>query len=207
MQEAALFLVAEEDVVVLQMQEIANVYTLGKNASLENLLWSPDILAQRGIEVVRCDRGGQVTAHMPGQLVCYILLDMRKFSFGVKFFVKIIEESVICLLKSFGIAAHTDDAFPGVWVGTEKICAIGLKIAKHTSSHGLSLNIHNDLNLYQGIRPCGISDRGVTSMHALTQQIFHPSEIATSLASILEGKLLAKSRFAEAGNNAEKSKN
>ena len=138
------------------------VFTLGLAAKPEH------VLAPGAIPVVRIDRGGQVTYHGPGQLVVYLLLDLRPGSCGVRELVKRIEQSVIELLAQYGIDSHRLAGMPGVYVTRQqaeaKIAAIGLRVARHATYHGLSLNIDMDLEPFSRINPCGYKGLAVTQM-------------------------------------------
>ena len=145
------------------------VLTMGKNSDGANLLFPREFYLKQGVEIFDTERGGQVTAHMPGQLVVYPILNMVDLQLSVRDYVWALEESVILTMSEFGIVAHRDDEHPGVWVGHEKICAIGVRVKARTSMHGLALNVQNDLSLFGKIIPCGIKFRGVTSMERLLQ--------------------------------------
>ena len=136
------------------------VFTLGLAGKPEH------VLAPGDIEVIKIDRGGQVTYHGPGQLVVYLLLDLRRAGFGVKELVKRIEQSVIDLLADYAIESHRKPGMPGVYVGATdaKIAAIGLRVANHATYHGLSLNIDMDLEPFSRINPCGYEGLAVTQM-------------------------------------------
>ena len=136
------------------------VFTLGLAGKPEH------VLAPGDIEVIKIDRGGQVTYHGPGQLVVYLLLDLRRAGFGVKELVKRIEQSVIDLLADYAIESHRKSGMPGVYVGATdaKIAAIGLRVANHATYHGLSLNIDMDLEPFSRINPCGHEGLAVTQM-------------------------------------------
>ncbi len=122
------------------------------------------ILDARNIPVVQTDRGGQVTYHGPGQLVGYVLFDLRRLNIGVKNFVSLLEQSVIQLLADYGINAATREKAPGVYVFDKKICAIGLRIRRGCSYHGIALNITNDLEPFTRINPCGFRGLAVTKV-------------------------------------------
>jgi lipoyl(octanoyl) transferase len=133
----------------LWITEHAAVFTQGLNGKPEHLLAPGDI------PVVQIDRGGQVTYHGPGQLVLYCLLDIMRLGLGVKALVAVIEQSVIDLLRDYGIDARTRTGAPGVYVGDAKIAALGLRIRKGCCYHGLSLNVDVDLEPFARINPCG----------------------------------------------------
>lgn len=134
------------------------VYTQGQAGRAEHILNPKDI------PVVQIDRGGQVTYHGPGQLVCYLLLDVRHRSFGVRTLVELIERSLISCLASLDIEAETREGAPGVYVGDAKIGALGLRIKNGVSYHGLSLNVSMDLAPFSNINPCGYENLAVTQV-------------------------------------------
>jgi lipoyl(octanoyl) transferase len=146
------------------------VFTLGKSGAIENLLINEEMLAQRGIEFYSINRGGDITFHGPGQIVGYPILDLEQLNLGIKSYIEKLEESVILVLKEFGIPAGRLAGATGVWLDPEKsssarkICAIGVKAGRHITMHGFAFNVNTDLSYYQYINPCGFVDKGVTSM-------------------------------------------
>lgn len=137
------------------------VFTQGIAGRAEHLLLPGDI------PVVQVDRGGQVTYHGPGQWVLYLLVDLRRRGLGVRALVSLIEDSVVAVLADFGIEAAADPKRPGVYVGGAKIAALGLRIRRGCSYHGLSLNVDMDLEPFSRINPCGYEGLAVTSMREL----------------------------------------
>jgi lipoyl(octanoyl) transferase len=137
------------------------VFTLGRNADQQHLLDT------REIPVRHVDRGGQVTYHGPGQLLLYLLLDLRRLRLGVRQLVQLMEESVIELLRQQGISARRQAGAPGIYVNDAKIAAIGLRIRHGCSFHGLSLNVDMELEPFSRIHPCGFSDLPVTQLKDL----------------------------------------
>jgi lipoyl(octanoyl) transferase len=137
------------------------VYTLGQAGKVEHLLTPGDI------PIVHSDRGGQVTYHGPGQLVCYLLLDIRRLQLGVRDLVTAIEQSIVQLINSSGVAAEAKPEAPGVYVDGRKLAALGLRIRKGCSYHGLSLNVDMDLGPFSNINPCGIEGLEVVDMKRL----------------------------------------
>jgi len=137
------------------------VFTLGTNSKPEHLL-NPD-----NIPVVQSDRGGQVTYHAPGQLIAYVLIDVKRKKMGVRKLVGALETAVIKLLAKHGIEAAADPQAPGVYVNGEKIAALGLRIKQGGCYHGLSLNVDMDLADFDRINPCGYPGLQVTSMKKL----------------------------------------
>ena len=150
------------------------VYTLGLNGKQEHLLDIGDI------PLLYTDRGGQVTYHGPGQWVLYLLLDLRRQGMGVKPLVQTMEQAVIDLLAQGGILAQRRSNAPGVYVDGAKVAALGLRIRRGCSYHGLSLNTDMDLSPFSRINPCGYPGLAVTQMRALTPQ-WSSAEVATRL--------------------------
>lgn len=140
------------------------VITLGKHANPANLLWSREWLRVQSIDLCETDRGGEVTAHEPGQIVVYPILRLSDFQLSPKKYVALLEDAVISTLAALGIASTTDLEHPGVWVGTDKVCAIGVRIKDRVSMHGIALNVTNALEVFRLIVPCGLAERGVTSV-------------------------------------------
>ena len=137
------------------------VYTQGRNGKPEHILNAGDI------PVVPVDRGGQVTYHGPGQLMVYLMLDVRRGGWGVRQIVTAMEQAVISLLKLYTIDAYADKTAPGVYVDNNKISALGLRVKNGRSYHGLSMNLDMDLAPFSGINPCGYAGLGVTQLKAL----------------------------------------
>lgn len=156
----------------LLLLEHPPVLTLGRNASRSNIVASDEFLAYRGVEVHEINRGGDVTYHGPGQLVGYPIFDLRSFTprLGAVEYVRMVEEALIRACSDFGVPAQRVSGRTGVWtlpggsVAEKKITAIGVHIARGITSHGFALNVTTDLRDFDLIVPCGISDRGVTSL-------------------------------------------
>ena len=136
------------------------VVTFGKNADFSHLSVSRDSLEEQGVDVVESDRGGQVTAHMPGQLVVYPILNLGKKGLGPKDYVCKLEQAVIDTLDFYGIKAMRDSVNPGVWVGVQKICAVGIRISRRVSLHGIALNVNNSFDLFQKMVHAGLRGAG-----------------------------------------------
>ena len=139
------------------------VYTLGKNADVNHLLQSRD----RTIEVFNVERGGDITFHGPGQLVGYPIIDLANYKKSVSWYMHSLEQVTIEVLSEFEISAKRVKGLTGVWVGDKKIAAQGVRLTRWVTMHGFSINVNTDLSYYNGIIPCGIFDRGVTSMEEL----------------------------------------
>lgn len=142
-------------------------FTLGKNGRRENILLSDEQLDEKKITVVRINRGGDVTLHNPGQLVLYPILDLRQHGLSIPQYVNILEECIILVLEEIGIIAQRRPGYPGVWVNKTKIASIGINVSKGITTHGLALNVNNDLSLFLGIIPCGISGCVMTSVSSI----------------------------------------
>jgi lipoyl(octanoyl) transferase len=141
------------------------VITMGRQAKRENVLLSEERLAERGVDLVAIERGGDVTYHGPGQLVVYPIRKLERFREIVPL-VRSLEAAVINLCERFGVRGERWTEHAGVWVGRNQICAIGLAVRQMVSLHGIALNVSNDLDYDRLINPCGVSDRGITSLSA-----------------------------------------
>lgn len=158
------------------------VFTLGQAGKREH------ILDAGSIPIAQSDRGGQVTYHGPGQLVVYTLFDLRRHHLGVRSLVMLLEDAVIAELAAHGVAAASDRAAPGVYVAGAKIAALGLRVRRGCSYHGLALNVSLDLGVYDRINPCGYADMPVTSTEAegiLMSEYALGESIATKLEATL----------------------
>ena len=151
---------------VLILVEHNPVYTLGKNANPNHLLQSRD----KSIDVFNIERGGDITFHGPGQLVGYPILNLSNYKKSVSWYMRVLEQLTIDVLNEFKIIAKRVEGLTGVWVGDEKIAAQGVRMSRWVTMHGFSLNVNTDLSFYDGIIPCGIFDRGVTSMEKVLKR-------------------------------------
>lgn len=146
------------------------VITFGKSADRGNLLIGKERLTQLGFQLYEVDRGGDVTYHGPGQLVCYPVIDLEHFGIGIKQYIFTLEQVVIDMLAEEGIEAYRMEGATGVWLTSgrdlreRKICAIGVRSSRYITMHGFALNINTDLNHFSVINPCGFTDKGVTSL-------------------------------------------
>jgi lipoyl(octanoyl) transferase len=147
--------------------EHRRVYTLGRSAEANNILYSQETLEQTGIDRVETSRGGDVTYHGPGQLVGYPIIHIGEADLKVVEYVTALEESLIRAMATFGIEAGRDSRNRGVWVGNNKLAAIGIRVAHSVTMHGFALNVNTQLADYCGIISCGLQDAGVTSMSKL----------------------------------------
>ena len=150
--------------------EHPHVYTLGKTGSMKNLLVNQDMLNEKHISFFKINRGGDITYHGPGQIVGYPILDLDYFFTDIGKYLRLLEESVILTLKAYGITAGRSKGETGVWLEPEspsrarKICAIGVRCSRWVTMHGFAFNINTDLEYFNLIIPCGISNKSVTSM-------------------------------------------
>lgn len=176
----------EETADELWIVEHSPVYTQGLNGKAEHLLRpNPEI------PIVQTDRGGQITYHGPGQLVIYILVDLKRRRLGVRALVSIIENAIIELLASFHIEAVARADAPGVYVNGQKIASLGLKIRKQKSYHGLALNVDMDLTPFQAINPCGLLGMQMAQLSDFVPAGQRPqlSELGSHLCRILKQQL------------------
>lgn len=154
----------------LLLLEHRPVYTLGRSASENNILYSEDALRQAGIERVVTSRGGDVTYHGPGQLVGYPIVHLGESGLKVLEYVTGLEEVLIRVAASFGIVAGRDPRNRGVWVGDNKLAALGIRVSHQVTMHGFALNVNTRLSDYGGIVACGLRNAGVTSLNSLLRR-------------------------------------
>ena len=155
----------------LVLVEHEPVYTLGRSAKDEHLLLPREEIERLGIDVVRIGRGGDVTYHGPGQIVGYPILDLGSRERGLSWYITSLEEVLIRTLADFGVEGTRDSRNRGVWVGNDKIAAIGVRVARRVTLHGFALNVRTDLAYYDGIVPCGVRHAGVTSLDRLVPDV------------------------------------
>ena len=167
----------------LLLLEHPPVLTLGArgDGGRSHILASAESLATRSIEVHEAGRGGDVTYHGPGQIVGYPIIDLNPHRRDVHRYVRDLETVLIRTAGDYGISAHRVDGLTGVWVGDEKLAAIGVRIARWVTSHGFALNVNTYLDHFDLIVPCGIADRGVTSMARLLGRSLDTAEVANRI--------------------------
>ena len=161
------------------------VITLGARQSANKLLVSPEELARRNIDLVQIRRGGGVTAHNPGQLVFYPILDLRTLGLGINEYIRKLEAIGIELLAQLGVEVHRQKALPGLWVDSKKIASIGVRVSKFITYHGMAINIHNDLSIFDFIIPCGLDNITITSVLKETGKNYAMNQIKKNLAGLL----------------------
>lgn len=163
------------------------VYTLGKSGHMENLLINEQQLQEKAISFVPTNRGGDITFHGPGQVVGYPILDLEHFFTDLGRYLRSLEETVIRTLADFGIPAGRSAGETGVWLEPEnpakarKICAMGVRCSRWVTMHGFALNVNTDLDYFNDIIPCGISDKKVASMHVELGRPVSPEEVKAAL--------------------------
>ena len=166
--------------------EHPSTFTSGVNFQEEDVI-------DKSIEVIKTSRGGRITWHGPGQLICYLVIDLNNRKKDIRKFVHIIEKSIIESLEEIGVSSQSDRKNIGIWVKSnkeeKKIAAIGIKVKKWIAYHGFSLNIDNDLSNYKKIIPCGVSDKGITSLKELNIYKF------SKLSEIILKKLIFNLKF------------
>ncbi len=173
--------IAEEIPDLLILVEHPHVYTLGRSGHAENVLLDEARLAAIGARLFQVDRGGDVTYHGPGQLVGYPIVHLARLGKDTHQHLRRIEETLIRTLADFGVEGRRDPAYTGVWVGTEKVAAIGVRVSHWVTSHGFALNVDPDLTYFANIIPCGIRQRGVTSLARLLGRPVQRAEVEAAL--------------------------
>ncbi len=200
----------------LLLMEHPPVLTLGRNAHRSNIVATEAFLVGKGVEVHEINRGGDITYHGPGQLVGYPIFDLRGDlpgkrgpHLGPVDFVRLLEEAVILTCKDFGVAAQRIPKRTGVWtiaggrISEKKLCAIGIHVAQGITTHGFALNVTTDLRDFDWIVPCGISDRGVTSLELETDGTFHltmaaaADAVARNFGRVFSRQILASNSLAD----------
>jgi len=166
-----------------------HVYTLGKNTDDNHLLASADELGRAGADVVRVDRGGDVTYHGPGQLVGYPILDLRAHDPDIHRYLRDLEEVLIDTLADFGLRGSREEGYTGVWVSGAKIAAIGVKVSRWITMHGFALNVNTELTYFDRIIPCGIGHLGVTSMEKILGKRVPMRDVIASVSKHFAGML------------------
>ena len=149
---------------VLLLLQHPPVYTMGRRANRADVLASDSKLRDLGVDIYRTDRGGAVTYHGPGQLICYPILRLRELGIGPLSYVRALESVVASMLSELGIVAASDSRPTGVWVGDAKIAAIGVRVSRGATMHGAALNVCTDLSYFDHIVPCGMPSAKVTSI-------------------------------------------
>ncbi len=165
--------------------EHPHVLTLGVrgDGGRGHILATSEALASKGVEIHETGRGGDITYHGPGQIVGYPIIDLKPDRCDVHRYVRDLEEVLIRTSADYGPAAARIDGLTGVWIGSEKLAAIGVRIARWITSHGFAFNVSTDLDYFNLIVPCGIADRGVTSLARLLGRSIERAEVEDRIAS------------------------
>ena len=149
--------------------EHENIYTAGTSYKENEIL-------DKSIDIFKTNRGGKITYHGPGQLICYFVIDLKKIKKDIRNFISIIEKTIIDSLKSYNINTFSDKENIGIWYDNnseiKKVAAIGVRVSKWIAYHGFSINIDNDLKKYDAIIPCGINDKGITNLKTINNQSY-----------------------------------
>lgn len=177
--------------------EHPHVYTLGRSGKEQNMLLNDKQLEAINASLYHIDRGGDITYHGPGQLVCYPIINLEEYNLGLKAYIHLLEDAVIGVCADYGITAGRMDNATGVWLDTgtpraRKICAIGVRSSHFVTMHGLAFNINTDLRYFSYIHPCGFVDKGVTSLQQELKREMPMDEIKDKLASKLKVLLLSR---------------
>ncbi|MFN4110727.1 MAG: lipoyl(octanoyl) transferase LipB [Ignavibacteria bacterium] len=166
---------------VLILLEHSNVYTLGKVAKKEHLLINTQKLIEEKIDLFEIDRGGDITYHGPGQIVGYPIIKLDDLYQDLHRYLRELEEVIIQTLKDYNVEAYRIPGLTGVWVNDKKICAMGIKVSRWITMHGFAFNVNTDLSYFDKIVPCGIKDKGVTSLQKILNQEINIEEVKKNL--------------------------
>ena len=170
----------------LILTEHNHVYTIGKSGDINNLLIDKHELSKKQIEYFKINRGGDITYHGPGQIMAYPIFDLDNFFTDINLYLRKLEEVIIHTLQSYGLKGFTINGETGVWVKDEnglskKICAFGIRASRWVTMHGLCLNVNPDLSYFDFIIPCGIRDKGVTSLSFIKKEVIDINQVKLRL--------------------------
>ena len=169
MEERLLHIDQKKSKDLIWVLEHENIYTAGTSYKENEIL-------DKSINIFRTNRGGKITYHGPGQLICYFVIDLKKIKKDIRNFISIIEKTIIDSLKSYNINTFSDKENIGIWYDDnskiKKVAAIGVRVSKWIAYHGFSINIDNDLKKYDAIIPCGIKDKGITNLKTINNQSY-----------------------------------
>ena len=171
--------IAGKDQDTLLLVEHTPVYTFGKNAEKNHLLQH----YPKNVQIYHIERGGDITFDGPGQLVGYPILDLNNYKKSISWYMRSLEQVIIDTLNLYGLEAIRKDGLTGVWIGDEKIAALGVRISRWVTMHGFALNVNTNLDYYDGIIPCGILEYGVTSMEKLFNYKINMDDMKKNLIS------------------------
>jgi len=162
---------------VLFLLEHPNTYTLGKVAKREHLVGNEDYLKEHNFSVYDIDRGGDITYHGPGQIVGYPIINLGDWQKDTHLYLRSLEETIMQVCGEYGLKTSRNEKYTGVWIEDRKIAAIGIKVSRWITMHGFAFNINTNLNYFDGIIPCGIKDKDVTSLQREFNRIFEISDV------------------------------
>jgi lipoyl(octanoyl) transferase len=190
--------------------EHPHVYTLGKSGDEKNLLLNENQLSEKEASYYKINRGGDITYHGPGQLVAYPILDLDNFFTDIHKYLRFLEEAIIITLKEYGITSGRSKGETGVWldaedkIGARKICAMGVRCSRWVTMHGLALNVNANLDYFNNIIPCGINNKGVTSLNKELGRDVDVEEIKEKLKrnfeSLFEAEIIEDVEFTHTDN-------
>ena len=166
--------------------EHPHVYTLGKSGAEENMLRSMLELRRLSADFVKIDRGGDITYHGPGQIVGYPILDLDRHFTDIHKYIRFLEEILIRVCADYGLEAGRIEGLTGVWIGEQKIAALGIRSSRWVTMHGFAFNVNTDLSYFEHIVPCGISDKAVTSLQAQLGKEIDQNEVKERIVSHFE---------------------
>ena len=179
-------IIKKQEKELIWILEHPSIFTAGTSYNEKDII-------DKKIDIIKTSRGGKITWHGPGQLICYLVIDLNKRKKDIRKFVRIIEKSIIESLDEIGVSSQSDRKNIGIWVKSnkkdKKIAAIGIKVKKWIAYHGFSLNVDNDLSNYKKIIPCGVRDKGITSLKELNIYKF------SKLSEIILKKLIFNLKF------------
>lgn len=181
---------------LLLLLEHEHVYTNGRRNDRSQLLVDEATLEQLGVTYHPIDRGGDITYHGPGQLVGYSIMNLEQAGLRVRSYVRSLEQAVVQTAAAFGVTGEIVPGFTGVWVGDEKLAAIGVKVSHGVAYHGFALNVSPDLSYFNHITPCGISGKGVTSLAQLTDRDLTVAEVVPICAAAFASTFGVELRWA-----------
>ena len=166
---------------ILLLLEHPQTYTLGKTADRQNLVGNEEYIRKNNISVYHIDRGGDITYHGPGQIVGYPIFNLNNWTKDTHKYLRALEEILIQTCADYGLTAERNTKYTGVWIEERKIGAIGIKVSRWITMHGFAFNVNTDLSLYNGIIPCGINDKGVTSLKKELRREIDIKEVKTKI--------------------------
>jgi len=166
---------------VLLLLEHPNTYTLGKVAKKEHLVGNEEYLKENNFSIFEIDRGGDITYHGPGQIVGYPIIDLSLWKKDTHLYLRSLEETIMQVCKEYGLDTERNEKYTGVWVQDRKIAAIGIKVSRWIAMHGFAFNVNTNLSFFNGIIPCGIKDKDVTSLQREFKKEFDIPEVKEKL--------------------------